>query len=175
MTTKMTTEKDGKEVTVQCSCGSVALRLRGEPIVTVACYCDTCQEGSRLIEGLPNAPAVLDADGGTAYASYRKDRLSYVKGRDLLKDYRLERSIKTNRVVARCCNSAMFMRFGDARHWVPIYRARFANPPAVQMRICTMFAANADDIQNDVPSHPAYPGALMFKLFMSRFAMLFGR
>ena len=77
---------------ISCSCGAVALALQGAPIVSVVCYCDTCQEGSRLIEALPNALALREPDGGTACVSYRKDRVTCIKGREHLKDFRLEQN-----------------------------------------------------------------------------------
>jgi hypothetical protein len=163
-------------VLAQCSCGAVVLALRGAPIVSVACYCDTCQEGSSRIEALPGAPSVREPHGGTEYILYRKDRVTYAKGYERVKDYRLEQNLKTNRVVASCCNSAIMMRFDDARHWVPIYRARFGpNAPAIQMRICTSFLPKGEILPNDVPSHQNYPGAFMMKLLSSGVAMLFRR
>jgi hypothetical protein len=160
---------------VQCSCGAVALTVRGAPIASLVCYCDTCQEGSRRIEALPNAPAVREPDGGTGYVSYRKDRVTFEKGRELLKDLTLEQNRKTKRVVASCCNSAVLMRFDDARHWVPLYRARFVpNAPPIQMRVCTSFLPVNVVLPDDVPSHRDYPGALVMKLLRSRLAMLFG-
>ncbi len=95
---------------VRCSCGAVALTAHGAPIVSLVCYCDTCQEGSRRIEALPKAPAVREPDGGTGYVSYRKDRVTFAKGRELLQDVTLEQNPKTKRVVASCCNSAVPMR-----------------------------------------------------------------
>ena len=170
----MTVQVPDNNILAQCSCGAVALMLTGAPIVGVTCYCDTCQEGSRRIEALPNAPSVREPDGGTAYISYRKDRVTYTKGSELLKDYKLEQNPKTNRVVASCCNSALLMRFDDARHWVPVYRARLGpNPPAIQMRICTRFMPEDGAIPKDVPCHRDYPAALMVKLLASRVAMLF--
>ena len=160
-------------VTVRCSCGEVALDLTGSPIVCVACYCDTCQEGSRRIEALPNAGAVRDPDGGTCYVVYRKDRVTYARGRELLQDYPLVQSPATKRVVASCCNAAMLMRFDDARHWVPIYRARFpSSAPPLQMRICTSFAPEPGAIPDDVPASPNYPAALLWKLLSSKIAMM---
>jgi hypothetical protein len=148
--------------------------LQGTPMMTVTCYCDTCQEGSRRIEELPGASSVRESDGGTAYTLYRKDRVTYAKGRELLKDYKLEQNPKTNRVVASCCNSAVLMRFDDARHWIPVYRARLGpNPPAIQMRICTSCMPENGAIPNDVPSHREYPAAFILKLLSSRVAMLF--
>ena len=159
---------------VRCSCGAVALTLRGAPIVSLACYCDTCEEASRRIEALLEARAVREPDGGTAYVSYRKDRVTYAEGRELLKDVTLEQNPKTKRVVASCCNSALLMRFDDARHWVPIYRARFGpNAPAIQMRICTSYLPKNVVLPSDVPLHRDYPSALVMKLLRSRFAMLF--
>jgi hypothetical protein len=162
-------------VSAQCSCGAVVLALRGAPIGSFACYCDTCQEGSGRIEALPQAPAVRDAHGGTEYVLYRKDRVAYTKGQELVTDVTLEENPKTKRVVATCCNSAMMMRFDDARHWVPVYRARLGpNAPAVQMRICTSFVPNGETLPNDVPSYPNYAPAFMMKLLSARVAMLFG-
>lgn len=170
----MTMSATGDQTRIRCSCGAVALTLHGAPIVTLVCYCDTCQEGSRRIEALPNAPSVRELDGGTAYVSYCKDRVTYTKGRHLLEDVTLEQNPKTKRVVASCCNSAVLMRFDDARHWVPVYRTRFgANAPAIQMRICTSFLSGRTVLPDDVPSYRDYPGALVVKLIQSRLAMLF--
>jgi hypothetical protein len=171
----MTDEVAHDTVLAQCSCGAVTLLLRADPIGSVACYCDTCQEGSRRIEALPNAPPVREPDGGAAYVLYRKDRVTYAKGKELLKDYTLEQNPKTNRVVASCCNSAMLMRFDDARHWVPVYRARLGpTAPAIQMRICTSFLPENLALVSDVPSYREYAPAFMLKLLWSRIAMLFG-
>ncbi len=170
----MTPQITDGQVLAQCSCGAVALALEGAPIVSVACYCDTCQEGSRRIEALPNAPSVREPDGGTAYVAYRKDRVTYAKGKELLRDYSLEQNPRTKRVVASCCNTAVMMRFDDARHWIPVYRARLGpNPPAIQMRICTSYVADNAALPNDVPSHRSYPASLLIKLLSSRIAMLF--
>ena len=163
-------------VSAQCSCGTVALALKGAPIVSLTCYCDTCQEGSRRIEALPGAPPIRETHGGTEYIVYRKDRVTYVRGAERVKDDTLVQNPKTVRVVASCCNSAIMMRFDDARHWIPVYRARLGpDAPPIQMRICTSFLPNGEILPNDVPSYPDYPGALMMKLLSSRVAMLFGR
>lgn len=169
----MSVLRDKNKVVIHCFCGTVELMLRGKPIASAACYCDTCQEGSCRIEALPNAPAVRERDGGTAYVLYRKDRVTVTTGSKLLKYYQLEENDRTNRVVASCCNSALLMRFDDARHWIPVYRARFAEPPPVQMRICTSFMPQSGGSPSDVPSHRMYSGALMMRLLSSRVAMLF--
>jgi hypothetical protein len=160
--------------TARCSCGSVEIEAFGAPITSVVCYCDSCQEGSHQIEELTNAPSIVGPDGGTAYILYRKDRVKYSKGEDLLKGYKIEDTSTTSRVVATCCGSAMVMRFDDAKHWVPVYRARFQDDmPPVQWRICTKFKPENAIIPTDVPSSAMYPAGFMWKLLTSRIAMLF--
>ena len=79
-----------------CSCGAVVVEAFGPPMTSTACYCDTCQEGSRQIEALPNAAKILTPDGGTAYVLYRKDRVKTTKGAELLKAYKLDEKSTTN-------------------------------------------------------------------------------
>lgn len=142
----------------------------------VVCYCDSCQKGSGQIEGLTNAAPILSPDGGTAYILYRKDRVMYSKGAELLKGYKVEEKSTTSRVVAACCNSAMVMRFDDAKHWVPVYRARFQDDvPPLQWRICAKFKPDVAEIPTDVPSSAMYPAGFIWKLLTSKISMLFGR
>ena len=163
-------------LTASCACGRVEVTAFGKPIVSGVCYCADCQKGGAQIEALPNAGAVRDADGGTACILYRKDRIACSKGAELLKPYKIKASSVTNRVVATCCNSAMFMNFDRGPHWVTAYRARFRGPlPPLQVRICTKSKPDGVVLPNDVPSHPGYPPGMIFKLLASRLAMLFGR
>lgn len=169
-------EPPKNHTTARCRCGSVELEAIGAPITSVACYCDDCQEGSRQIEALPNARPVRDPDGGTAYVLYRKDRVECSRGAQFLQGYKLNEKSATNRVVATCCNSAMFMNFDDSKHWVPVYRARFqGDVPPLQMRVQTKFKPENSDVPSDVPSYPAWPLKFMAKLVAARIAMLLRR
>jgi hypothetical protein len=139
------------------------------------CYCDSCQKGSRQIEAMPGAVPVLGPDGGTAYVLYRKDRIRYAKGAELLSGYTVDEGSATRRVVATCCNSAMVIRFDDAKHWVSVYRARFQGDlPRVQWRICTKFKPENAAVPAHVPSSAMYPAGFMWTLLTSRIAMFFG-
>src|ERR1700737_3023290 len=141
-------------MTARCTCGNVEFEAIGAPIASLVCYCDDCQEGSRQIEALPNARLVQYPDGGTAYILYRKDRVKCSTGAQLLKGHKIREKSATNRVVATCCNSAMAMKFDDARHWVAMYRARFQGDiPPLQMRICTKFKPENAEVRSDVPSY----------------------
>ena len=55
--------------------------------------------------------------GGTAYVVYRKDRVKCSRGNQFLQGYKIKEKSPTNRVVATCCNSAMFLNFDDGKHW----------------------------------------------------------
>ncbi len=159
-----------------CSCSSVELKAFGKPIVSAVCYCDDCQKGATQIEALPNAGAVRDPDGGTAYMLYRKDRFECSRGAELLRPHKLKESSATNRVVAACCNSAMFMNFDRGPHWVSAYRARFhGEPPPLQLRICTKFKPDGVALPDDLPSYRGYSPGFMFNLLASRIAMSLGR
>ena len=142
--------------------------------MSAVCYCADCQTGSRQIEELPGAGPVREPEGGTAYILYRKDRIACSKGATLLKSYKIKQGSNTNRVVASCCNSAMFMSFDKGPHWVSAYRARFqGNLPPLQMRVCTKSKPSDAVLPDDIPSYPGYPLPLIAKLLMSRAAMLF--
>ncbi len=162
--------------TATCACGAVELKAFGRPIVSAACYCADCRKGADQIEALPGAGAVRDPDGGTAYILYRKDRIECAKGAELLRSYKLKETSITNRIVATCCNSAMFMNFDRGPHWVSAYRARFHGElPPLQARICTKFKADGFVLPDDAPSSQGYPPALIVRLLASRVAMALGR
>lgn len=159
-----------------CACGEVEVRAFGKPIVSAACYCDDCQKGAAEIEALPNAPAVRDPDGGTAYTLYRNDRFECSRGAERLKRHKLKETSPTNRVVATCCNSAMFVNFDRGPHWISAYRARFhGDPPPLQARICTKFKPDGVVLVDDVPSYNRFPPSFIIKLLATRIAMALGR
>ncbi|MBI3530406.1 MAG: hypothetical protein HY067_20870 [Betaproteobacteria bacterium] len=169
-------EPPKNHTTARCSCGSVELEASGAPITSVVCYCDDCQEGARQLEALPNARPVQDPDGGTAYILYRKDRVKCSKGALLLKSHKIREKSATNRVIATCCNSAMFLNFDDGKHWVDVYRSRLKGDiPPLQMRICTKFKPENGDVPSDMASHSSYPLKFIAKLLAARLAMLLHR
>jgi hypothetical protein len=161
---------------VSCACGQVTVEAIGTPITSVICYCNDCQEGARQIQSLPNAASIQDEDGGTAYLVYRKDRVRSLKGASLLRSHKIRENSATNRVIATCCNSALFMNFDDSKHWVDVYRSRCQGAvPPVQMRICTKFRPEGRAIPNDVPGYSRYPMSLLMKLIVAKAAMLIHR
>jgi hypothetical protein len=158
----------------RCRCGAVELAASGRPIVASVCYCDACQAAAAQIAALPESPNVAEPDGGTEYLLFRKDRFACSKGREHLQAFRLNASSATRRMVASCCNSAMYMAFDDKRHWVSAYRVRFeGDAPPLEMRICTKSRTSGEALDTSVPSYAGYPPKLIVRLIGSMLAMSF--
>jgi hypothetical protein len=162
--------------TLTCACGQVAVEATGEPIACAVCYCDDCQEAARQIQSLPQALPIQEADGGTAYLVYRKDRVTCLKGTALLRSHKIRQNSATNRMIATCCNSALLLNFDDGKHWVDLYRSRCQGEVApVQMRICTKFKPAGSALPIDAPQYTRYPTSLLLKLVLARIAMMLHR
>lgn len=162
-----------RRVTATCSCGQVEIEAWGKPIASVICHCDDCQAAGLILGALPGAPPMLDAAGGTATVLYRKDRVRFGKGAELLVSHKLSPDSATNRVVASCCNAPLAVTFDDARHWVPLYRDRLSGAvPPIQWRICTKFIPENTALPDAIPSSSMYPFGMMAALTLSALAML---
>jgi len=158
----------------RCACGSVEIRADGRPLVSAVCHCKDCREGWGRIEALPGAQPAREADGGTAYQVYCKDRVHCVAGREHLRAFKLNEKSATNRVVAGCCNSPMLVNFDDGKHWVSLCRPRLGDAAApLEMRVCTRDQAGA--LPADLPAYAGYPLRFIGRLLGARFAMLLGR
>jgi hypothetical protein len=159
-----------------CACGRVRCEAFGKPIVSLVCYCEDCQEGARAIEALPNSARFRDADGGTPVLTYRDDRFRCSTGEDLLIGYLLREGAPTRRMVASCCNTAMFMKYAPG-FWISGYRARFEddNPPPLDMRIHIDRRRADAELPRDAPCYRGFPTRLFAKVVSARVAMLFGR
>jgi hypothetical protein len=158
-----------------CQCGQVKFEALGAPILTAVCYCASCQEAGRQLGLLASAPQLLDPDGGTGIVLCRKDRVRCLAGEDHLREHRLAPDSPTRRVVASCCNSAMFLDFTKG-HWLSMYRGRFGpDAPAPEMRIMTKERRAGVELAGDVPSYESYPGKFMRKLIGAWGAMGFRR
>ena len=158
-----------------CRCGKVELATTGQPILAACCYCASCQEAGRRIGQLASAPPLLNPDGGTDYVLYRKDRVRYVRGQEHLQEHRLKPESPTRRVIATCCNSALFVDFTKG-HWLTLYRNRLpADAPPVEMRVMTRDRREGVALADDVPNHAGHCGRFMLRLMAAWIAMGFHR
>lgn len=156
-----------------CRCGAVVFEVAGAPIAHTVCYCASCQAAGRRIEQRPNAPPVLDADGGTDVVLYRKDCVRCVQGGERMEAFRLKPDSPTRRMVATCCESAMALDFTKG-HWLTVYRARLPDDvPPLEMRIMTADRPEGVVPPDDVPNYPGHTGRLMWRLLIAWAAMGF--
>ena len=164
-------QKQHKHLFATCQCGEVKLEAVGPPILAVSCYCASCQEAGRRFEQVDSAPPVLDPDSGTGLILYRKDRVQFVTGREYLEERRLKPASPTRRVVATCCNSAIFLDFTKG-HWLSMYRNRFpTGAPPLEMRVMTKDRRAGGELADDIPNHRGFSGQFMLKLIAARIAM----
>ena len=144
-------------------------------MVSAVCYCDDCQEGARRIEALPNAARFRDADGGTSLLTYRDDRFKCLSGEELLVGYKIKESAPTRRMVASCCNAAMFLKFAPG-FWISAYRARFegGDLPPIEMRNQIQHRRADSALPGDAPCYRGFPMRLFGKIISARVSMLLG-
>lgn len=164
-----------EHTSASCRCGKVRLEIAGAPILHGICYCASCQKAGGLHHATPGADAIVADDGGTDYILYRKDRVRCVQGGDLLEERRLKPDSPTRRMVARCCNTAMFLDFTKG-HWLSIYRGRLPGdiPPAT-MRVMTAARPQSVTLPDDMANYPGLSGRFMLKLVGAWIAMGFKR
>lgn len=161
---------------LRCHCGQVECRGKGEPFLSAVCYCDHCQEAARQIEADGNGPPVAEADGGTALCLIRDDRFSITRGEELLRPHRLDPASVTARMVASCCNSAMFLAFSDLRFWKSVMINRIdGTRPAIEMRLMTRFRASTLPWSDDAPRFTGFPLSSLWRVLKQGVAMKLGR
>ena len=96
-------------------------------------------------------------------------------GQQYLDEYRLKPNSPTRRVVAKCCNSAMFLDFTKG-HWLSMFRNRFPiGAPPVEMRVWTKERRVGVELAADLPNYSGHSSRLMLKLITAWIAMGFRR
>jgi hypothetical protein len=162
-----------KTFMVACRCGDVRFEASGAPIMTVTCHCGSCQKAGAGFAALPGAPRVLNADGGTEFTLFRKDRVACVRGGASLRSYRLRPEATTRRVLARCCDTPMFLEFTKG-HWLSLYRERLgAAAPAIEMRVMTGDRREGVTLSDDLPNYKTHSIRFMWRLLAAWAAMGF--
>lgn len=159
---------------LSCACGQVRLEVEGAPIVNVECCCNSCRAAGAKFQTLLSAPSVLDSKGATRFVLYRKDRIGFVKGAALLKEFRLTPASKTRRAIATCCNTPVFLEF-QSGHWLSIYGCLWPKDtlPALEMRSMTMDLPDRTALPDDVPNAARQSFSFMVKLLSAWVAMGF--
>src|ERR1700730_16435466 len=127
--------------------------------------------------GERRAPGVEDGENTDAGAKvlYRKDRVQCMMGQQYLEEHRLKPDSPTRRVIAKCCNSAMFLDFTKG-HWLSMFRNRFpTGAPPLEMRVMTKERRVGVELADDMPNYSGHSGKFMLKLIAAWIAMGFRR
>jgi hypothetical protein len=168
-------QKQNERLDATCQCGKVRFAAVGPPILTGACYCASCQEAARQRDETAPGPPMLDADSGTGFILYRKDRVQCTMGQEHLEERRLKPDSPTRRIIATCCNSAMFLDFTKG-HWLSMFRNRFSTAaPPLEMRVMTKARRAGVQLADDLPNYAGHSGKFMLKLMVAWLAMGFRR
>jgi hypothetical protein len=122
---------------LNCRCGKVHLDVDRAPIITTECHCNSCRAAAERLAKLPGAAPMLEDNHGTRCVLYRKDRIRFVAGADLLREFRLTPDAGSRRVIAGCCNTPIFLEFKGG-HWLSLYERLWPEGAAPRLEIRTM-------------------------------------
>lgn len=165
---------------LRCACGEVECAGTGDPIGTAVCYCDDCQAAARAIEAMsgamPGAVPVADADGGTALSLFDTRNFSVLRGADKLVAHRLRETSPTRRMIAGCCNSAMFLSFDRGPFWVSVMSNRFVGaPPAIEFRQMVKYRVTPLPWPDDAPRSRGFAPRFIWRTIVAGLARLVRR
>ncbi|QOW22173.1 GFA family protein [Novilysobacter avium] len=161
-------------VELTCRCGKVQLEVNGNPIISVECLCADCRKAGAVLQALPDAPRVLDANAATRFVLYRKDRVRCTQGQSWLREHRLSSTSKTRRVVATCCNTPVFLEFTNG-HWLSLYGGLWdpATLPTLETRTMTRDRPPGVELPDDVPNPRTHAWSFVARLLRAWVAMGF--
>jgi hypothetical protein len=159
---------------LDCACGQVKLEVDGAAIVSTECYCNSCRAAGARLQTLPAAPACLAPNGATRFVLYRKDRVRFLEGTQLLKELRLTPQSKTRRVVATCCNTPVFLEFQNG-HWLSLYGGIWPEGalPPIELRTMTGDLPPGSVLSEDIPNARSQTFSFFAKLLGAWIAMGF--
>ncbi len=137
-----------------CRCGRVRLEVSKQPIIAAECHCNSCREAGARLSALEDAADVRQPNGGTQFILYRKDRIRFPAGTELLREFRLTPASTTRRVVASCCHTPVFLEFKGG-HWLSLYAALWPDElrPVPKVRTMTSDLPAGTTLDDAVPSN----------------------
>lgn len=134
----------------------------------------SCQKAAGIFAALPRGANILTPHGTTPFVMQRKDRVTILRGEELLSEFRLSPTSTTRRVVAICCNTPMFLEF-QAGHWLSLYAAIWpeGQAPAPQMRTMTKDLPDPASLPTDIVNAKTQNARFMWKLLTAWIVMGF--
>jgi hypothetical protein len=136
-----------------CRCGAVHIDVEKAPIISTECHCNSCRAAAARLQVLGVPTPVQNANGGTPFVLYRKDRVRFAQGAEHLKAFRLAPQATTRRVIATCCNTPVFLEFKGG-HWLSLYARLWPTGtlPPLDLRTMTSDLPQGAVLGDDVPS-----------------------
>ncbi len=152
---------DSQDIT--CRCGTVRLSASGRPSGATICHCAECQTAAMIFERRFNAP-VADSEGGTFHVLWRKDRLTCQSGSDKLAAHKLDPKSPTDRVIATCCGTPMYLD-RKGRPWVGVFADRVPDQarPDPELRVYAKDRVEAGQHADGVRTYPGYSRRMLFR------------
>lgn len=159
---------------LSCACGKFHIELEGAPFITTECHCNSCREAATRLATLPLARPMTEANGGTPFVLYRKDRVRFPDGTALLRAHRLSDKAPARRAVTTCCNSPVFLEF-QSGHWLSLYASLWpsATRPPIQIRTMTSDLPDPSVLDRAIPSGKWSTAGFYAKLLAAWIAMGF--
>lgn len=159
---------------LHCTCGQVRLEVERSPIISNECHCNSCRAAGARLQALPAAPRFTESNGGTRFVDYRKDRIRFHNGRELLREFRLTPDARTRRVVASCCNTPVFLEFHNG-HWLSLYGCLWRKDllPPLELRTMTSDLPRDAVLPDDVTNAKRQSASYMARLLGAWIAMGF--
>lgn len=133
-----------------CQCGQFHLELEGEPFIAAECHCNSCREAASRMHTV--RPMTI-GNGGTPFVLYRKDRVRFPEGTNMLEGHRLSEKAPTRRVVTTCCSTPVFLEFTGA-HWLSMYASLWPDNarPTIDIRTMTSDLAQPTTLDDSLPA-----------------------
>jgi hypothetical protein len=159
---------------LSCACGQFHLEVIGKPIINAECHCTSCREAGARLASVPPAFPLQEANGGTRYVLYRKDRVRFPDGSENLAQFHLTPTSPTRRVLTKCCNTPVFTEFKNG-HWLSLYAGLWAEQPLppLDLRTQTGNLPPGTQLTGDIPAGAMATAGFYAKLLGSWIAMGF--
>lgn len=159
--------------TLKCQCGQSLVHLKGAPILTADCCCNSCAAAAARLQALPGMAQITGAHGATPFVLYRKDRVRLEMPAPP-RSFRLTPASKTERLLAPCCNTPIGLQFKGG-HWISLYSSLWPQGTAPTPEGRTMTADRPDRarLPQDIPNARYQSPGMMWKLLKAWAAMGF--
>lgn len=159
---------------LKCRCGETTFEVEGAPILSCDCACESCRTAAKQFSHLRGGFEPGGPCGTTHFVMYRKDRVRCLSGAETLASHHLSADSSTRRVVARCCDTPVFLEFKGG-HWLSLYAGMWPSDesPRAELRTMVNDLPSSQTLPDDIPNLGSHSIRFMWKLGAAWVAMRF--